>query len=249
MRWVEDENYHYNGKLIPYQVATVVPCECQYDKMFKRYNPTETFSTEEKKHLFTTAETDQDNRPHFEIAADFVRHIEKYKEIGQWLYIFGDEKRAKELSDKTGRDYSAYGTGKTYLMQCIANALAHRKIPGIYVDEEKLFGDIKATYSKGSDDNEWDVLERYYRVPVLMIDDMFTAPYTDWSEGKLFSILDHRVNDKKITIMTSNYAVGRIHQLLPKNGGKIASRINGQARLVEMIGPDRRDRKKKGKTA
>ncbi len=247
MKTVTDESYQYNGKMIPYQIATVVPCECHYDQVFKAYNPIEGFSATEKRHIFNQALIDEHNRIHFEIAVDFVRHIDENRKNGTWLYIFGEERRAKELNDRNRTNHSAYGTGKTYLMQCIANALSHRRIPGIFVTEEKLFGDIKATYNKGSGDSEWDVLDRYYKVPVLMIDDMFTAPYTDWSEGKLFSILDHRMNDKKVTIMTSNYAVGRIPDMLPKNGGKIASRINGQARLIEMIGPDRRNRK--GKTA
>ncbi|WP_318627086.1 ATP-binding protein [Paenibacillus polymyxa] len=244
-RWVEDDSYtDKNGKPIPREIATVELCSCFYERQFNNYNPTDGFSPKERTYLFMTATMDDYNRTQFYKAVDFVRNIEVHMQAGTWLYIFGDDERATEVQKKAGYEVSAYGTGKTYMMQCIANALAHRKIPGLYVTEEKLFSDIKSTYNRDSDESEEEVLQRYYRVPILMIDDIFTAPYKDWAEGKLFSILEERQNHSKVTIMTSNYATGRIRQRLPINGAKIASRINGQAELIEMIGPDRRPQRK-----
>lgn len=251
-RWVEDESYMYNGVPMRREVGTLRNCDCHYEQQFERYNAAAEFSEKEKGHTFRNAIVDAENEEIFKNAADFIRNIEKHMEWGTWLYIFGDEFRAKNLSEKNGKELSAFGTGKTYLMQCIANALSNRKIPSIYVNEEKLFGDIKATYERGSDENEQDVLRRYYSIPVLMIDDLFSAPYKDWAEGKLFSILDTRVNERKVTIITSNYATGRISSRLPVNGGKIASRITGQAQMIEMIGMDRRRmaaKKRKGESA
>lgn len=240
------------GYPFPVEVAKVEMCSCHFDKQFEKYNAAAGFTDKEKGFTFKTAVIDDENRPHFEIAVDFIKNIDNHLKWGTWLYLFGDEFRARNLSESNTKDYSAFGTGKTHLMQCIANALANRKIPSIYVKEEQLFTDIKATYDRGSDESEQDVLRRYYSIPVLMIDDLFTAPYKDWAEGKLFSILDERVDKKKITIITSNYAVGRISQRLPINGGKIASRISGQAQLIEMIGTDRRRtiaRKRRDETA
>ncbi|WP_244281071.1 DnaA ATPase domain-containing protein [Paenibacillus jilunlii] len=122
----------------------------------------------------------------------------------------------------------------------MANAFSYRKIPAIYVTEERLFSDIKATYNRASEDSEDEVLQRYYSVPILMIDDIFTAQYKEWAEGKLFSIIDERQKNNKVTIMTSNYSLGRIRERLPMNGGKIGSRIDGKAIQIEMLGPDRR---------
>lgn len=246
-KWVEDESYMYQGKPVRHQVATVVTCSCHLEKIQEKYAADASFSDKEKRHKFALATIDDENKPCFEMAIDFIKSIDRHLEWGTWLYIYGDGNRASDLAMKTGKDISAYGTGKTYLMQCVANALAHRKVPAIYVNEEKLFGDIKATYDRKNDENEQDVLKRYYTIPVLMIDDLFTSPYTDWAEGKLFSILDARVNDKKVTIITSNFATGRIEKRLPVNGGKIASRIVGQAQLIELIGMDRRKTMKKRK--
>jgi len=240
IRWVEREDYQYKGEPFRHQVAIIENCSCHYDRQFERYNAAAKFSSKEASHTFKTAIIDDENRPYFEVAVAFVRNIDQHMQDGTWLYLFGDEFRAKNESEKRGEQISAYGTGKTYLMQCIANALSVRKIPAIYVNEEELFGDIKATYDRNSDDSEQDVLRRYYSIPILMIDDLFSAQYTTWAEGKLFSILDARVDESKVTIITSNYATGRISNRLPVNGGKIASRIIGQAQLIEMIGTDRR---------
>ncbi|MBD7967723.1 P-loop NTPase family protein [Paenibacillus gallinarum] len=175
---------------------------------------------------------------------EFIKNIDSNLEQGTWIYIFGDEVRAEEEA-VTDPKITAYGTGKSFLLDCIANALSHRRIPGLYVTEEALYLDIKSTYSRGSEESETEALDRYYNVPVLLIDDLFTAPYKDWAEGKLYSILDERQKKGKITIMTSNYATGRIRNRLPVNGAKIASRIVGQAILIEMIGPDRREEEAK----
>lgn len=241
IEWVEDPDYlNSKGEPMRYEKAVLKLCECYYERMFEKYNASAGMKEGEQQHTFKNADIDEDNKPHYEIAIDFVKNIDKHRQWGTWLYIFGDEARANALNAKKGTKYSAYGTGKTYLMQCIGNALTLRKIPALYVREEKLFQDIKDTYDRNSDESEAEVLNRYYNVPILLIDDLFTAQYKDWAEGKLFSILDNRLHNKKITIITSNFALDRISQRLPMNGGKIASRILGESQLIEMIGPDRR---------
>lgn len=237
IRWVESGALDKFGKPMKVQVANVEPCTCLREKQFQKFNAASVLTDKEKNHTFKNAKIDQYNKEAFDIAVQYIKDIDDHLKNGDWLYIFGDDQR---VSDD---NLSAYGTGKTYLMQCIANALAHRKIPAIYVTEEELFGDIKSTYSRDSEESETEVLNKYYFVPVLMIDDIFTAQYKDWAEGKLFSIMDERDKNNKITIMTGNYAPYRIHHRLPINGKKIASRIKGKCGadgLIEMIGPDRR---------
>jgi DNA replication protein DnaC len=236
-KWVEDDYYP-----IPREVASIELCSCFYERQFREYNASEAFSSEEKQFTFKNATLDNHNREHYTIAVDFVKDIKRHMKEGTWIYIFGDEVRAEKDSEN-GLNVSAFGTGKTHLMLCIANAMSLRQIPALYVTETKLFGDIKSTYARDSEESEEEVLRRYYNVPILMIDDIFTESYKDWAEGKLFSILDERQKNNKVTIMTSNYATGRIHKRLPINGRKIASRITGQSIMIEMIGPDRREMK------
>lgn len=242
LEWVDSDILLKDGTYMKIERAKVDPhtgnpplCDCHYKKIFDKYHAALGMADEERKHTFKNAEIDEENRSHYEIAVEFVKNIDRHRERGTWLYIFGDETRAEEFS------CSAYGTGKTYLMNCIANALDHRRIPSLYVKEEDMFNDIKSTYNRNSDETESEVMDRYYKIPILFIDDLFSAQYNkEWAETKLFGILDNRMRDKKITIITSNYAANRIRERLPINGAKIASRIIGQCVQMEMIGKDRR---------
>jgi DNA replication protein DnaC len=234
-RWVDHPSYlDKNGDPIKEQVVKLDYCSCRYEKMFEKNNATAGMKDSEKSNTFENALIDEENEPHYRIASEFIKNIEKHRELGSWLYIFGDEQRAKE------KGLDAYGTGKSFLMQCIGNALTKRRIPAIYVTEDKLFQDIKDTYDRESAESESDVLRRYYNVPILLIDDLFSAQYKEWAEGKLYSILNTRKGDNKITIITTNYSPKRIRERLPINGAKIASRIIEESILIEMIGRDRR---------
>lgn len=237
LRWVEDATYtRADGKPMKREVTTVELCSCYYERQFQMYNPTDGLTDKEKGFTFKNAVMDEYNKGQLKIAFDFVQNIEDHMSKGSWMYIFGDQYRAEQ------KGVSAFGTGKTFLMICIANALANRKIPGIYATEEDLFSAIKDTYGKNSDETESEVLERFRKVPILMIDDIFSAQYKDWADDKLFSILNGREREGKVTIMTSNYELNRIPTRLQVNGAKLVSRIRGKIgeREIEMIGIDRR---------
>src|SRR5574341_290415 len=154
--------------------------------------------------------------------------------MGTWLYLYGDDERAK-LAGK-----AAFGTGKSHLTHCIGNYLTQNKYKAIYTTEDKLFEEIKATYNRDAEESETEVLWKYENVPILLIDDLFKSKTTDWTEDKLFHLLDKRICPGKVTIINSNYAPNRIELTMPKNGKAISSRIIGQAVMIEMIGKDRR---------
>lgn len=219
---------------MPYQVADVKTCECHYNKMFEQYNASAGMKPDERTHTFEASEIDIENRHHFVQCRGFVTNIDYHLENGSWLYICGDDERAQKLG------LSAFGTGKSHLTHCIGNKLTEMRQRAIYVTEDKLFEEIKATYSKNSDETEREVMHKYENVPILLIDDLFKSKTTDWTEDKLFHLLNHRMQPGKVTIINSNYAPNRVEVTMPKNGKAIASRILGQAILIEMIGKDRR---------
>jgi DNA replication protein DnaC len=233
-RWVEDPGYHYNGEPVKHQVATVIPCKCHTETVFEKYNASAGMKPDERLETFDAAEFDDDNRAALTQCRRFVESIDAHLQKGSWLYIYGDEDRAK----KAGK--GAYGTGKSYVTHCIGNHLTSIRQKAIYITEDKLFEEIKDTYNRSSNETESQVLWKYEHVPILLIDDLFKSKTTDWTEDKLFHLLDKRKGPGKVTIINSNYAPNRIELILPKNGPAIASRIIGEAVLIEMIGRDRR---------
>lgn len=234
IKWITDESYKFNGEPIPFQSADVKLCECQNEKIFDKYNASSGMKPDERERTFETAIIDNENRGWFLQCQKFVESIDDHLKAGSWLYLTGDDERAK----KEGK--AAFGTGKSYLTHCIGNYLTQKKYKAIYVTEDKLFEEIKNTYNKGSEETESEVLFRYQNVPILLIDDLFKSKTTEWTEDKLFHLLNNRQVPGKVTIINSNYATNRIELTMPRNGRAIASRIVGQAIMIEMIGTDRR---------
>jgi len=238
--WI-DTGREYNGKKILEQVILVDPvtklpplCKCQKKRIFEKYNASAGMKPNERERFFETAILDEENRQQYEQGKRIVETIDEHLKNGTIVYIFGDPARAEK------RQVSAYGTGKTYLTNCMGNELTRMQKQAIYVTEDKLFEEIKATYSRDSAESESDVLFRYYNVPILMIDDLFKSKSTEWTEDKIFHLLNQRMEPGKVTIINSNFAPNRIHQTFSKNGPAISSRILGQSILIELIGRDRR---------
>lgn len=211
-------------------------CECYQEKIFAKYNATAGMKPNEQLRTFEGEETviDEENKFAYVQARNFVKHIEEHLKEGTWLYIHGDPFRARE------KGTSGSGTGKSYLTHCIGNKLTEMKQRAIYVTEDKLFEEIRATYNKNSDETESQVMYKYQNVPILLIDDLFKSKITEWVEDKLFHLLNNRLRPGMVTIINSNFAPNRIEEQMPKNGVFVQSRIIGQAVLLEMIGKDRR---------
>jgi DNA replication protein DnaC len=222
---------------MPVQVSTVELCECQREAVFAKYSATSGMKPNERDRTFEGATVDEDNQLAFSQVRKFIEYIDQHLAAGSWLYIYGDEERAKK------ENKSAYGTGKSYVTHCAGNMLTAMKKKAIYVTEDKLFEEIKATYNRGADETESEVMFRYENVPILLIDDLFKSKTTDWTEDKLFHLLNNRQQPGRVTIINSNYAPNRISLTLPKNGPAIASRILEQSVLIEMVGTDRRRKK------
>lgn len=105
-----------------------------------------------------------------------------------------------------------------------------------------LMDDIKAAFH--DERSATEVLDRYSRYDLLVLDDLGKETPTDWVRSKLFQIVNRRYNDRKATIVTSQYGPD---QLVVRMGPKgrddavaIRSRLAEMCFLVEMQGRDRR---------
>ena len=97
-----------------------------------------------------------------------------------------------------------------------------------------LLGRIKHTFGKEGAD-EWEVLQTYKTVPLLVIDDMGKEPPTDWAISTVYSIVNARYEACLPTIVTTNYATGDlISRMTPKATGDDTTAIATVDRLLEM---------------
>ena len=89
----------------------------------------------------------------------------------------------------------------------------------------------------GGQESESSIIERYSAKKCLILDDMGAEKTSEWSIQTLYSIIDHRYRDEKQTLITSNLTLDEIAE---KVGDRIASRIAGMCKVVEIKGRDRR---------
>lgn len=164
------------------------------------------------------------------------RYVDKFRDNPENLYLFGTT-----------------GTGKTFLMSCIANELSNKGVNLVFIKAVKLF-ELMAQRrillnSFSPDPEEQDLVNRKFdlinKTGLLCIDDIgleakgLLNTYSD-----LIVLLDDRYNANLPVIMTSNL---KPSELAEDYDERIQSRITGNYQLLMFEGPDIRTRTAKGK--
>ena len=146
------------------------------------------------------------------------------------------------------------GSGKTHLLCAMVKAIIfsrwYRK-EVVFVTARNMLASIqrgfsrnKADYIKYLDDEDdlvmADCLETHYaEAELLALDDLGTEHVTDWAEGTLREILNHRYNELLPTYITSTHS---LETLAEKSSQQLASRIEGEYHIIKVCGTDRRTR-------
>ena len=73
---------------------------------------------------------------------------------------------------------------------------------------------------------------------VLALDDIGAARVTGWAQERLFEILNHRYNERRRTVLTTNLGAAELEERL---GDLIVARINGMGHLIAILGPNLRE--------
>lgn len=154
------------------------------------------------------------------------------------------------------------GTGKSYMAAAIlkdriySDALKHYQ--ELYYGKEKhgpqfaldrsskswewitvpeLLLSLRSSFKDKSDETEEGIIRQYSRVEWLILDDLGAEKSSEFTIQSLYLIIDRRYSEMRPTIITSNLSLGEISE---KVGDRIASRIAGMCKVVELKGKDRR---------
>ncbi|MBI2874300.1 MAG: ATP-binding protein [Firmicutes bacterium] len=128
------------------------------------------------------------------------------------------------------------GVGKTHLVSAIANSLVLGGVVPLYAVVADLLADLKSTYGEGeSPFTESHLLSRAREVSVLLLDDLGAERYSGWVGEKLFQIINYRYLHEKPTVITSNYDLEQLEEVV---GERIVSRIVEMCRPFYFFGPD-----------
>ena len=147
------------------------------------------------------------------------------------------------------------GVGKTHLAVGILQALILEKgVHGLFCDYRELLKEIQNSYNPQVATTELEILRPVFDAEVLVIDELGAAKPTDWVWDTVAHILNTRYNDKRTTIITTNYAdlpagaspgsargtngAMREETLGDRIGERMRSRLAEMCVVVEMSGND-----------
>jgi DNA replication protein DnaC len=95
---------------------------------------------------------------------------------------------------------------------------------------------IRSSFKSETSD-EIDLIKKYVKPEILIMDDLGTEKVTEWVMQTLYVIINSRYEEEKQTLITSNNSLDEIRKNL---NDKIASRITAMTDVIELKGIDRR---------
>lgn len=156
------------------------------------------------------------------------------------------------------------GVGKTHLAAALLGELVQAKdASGLFYDFRDLIRDIQETYSGDAGRSESEILAPVFDSDVVLFDELGAKRPTAWVEETIFSIVNNRYNNKKLTLFTSNFLDADEEEdgrqpmfkktdlfkkgddsLVDRIGYRLRSRIYEMCKVVPMEGDDYRKKVK-----
>jgi DNA replication protein DnaC len=187
-------------------------------------------------------------------------------------------KQAKLLTQALVREYPGSaerglllmgpsGVGKTHLAVSALKELIKRGHAGLFCDYRELLKEIQGSYNPASETTEMKILEPIRIAEILVLDDLGASKPSAWVLDIIGLVLNARYNEKRVTILSTNYydeTLGSVEPsgrlpggqrvavkedtLADRIGARMRSRLFEMSRTVEVFAPDfRRERTQAGR--
>ncbi len=142
----------------------------------------------------------------FTLVDRYIKNYLELEELGKGLYLYSE----------------IPGSGKTSMAIILANEIMNLFEKSIrYTTVEDIASTIKSTYNNQATLSEMDIIKGLVEVDLLILDDLGVENNSQWTESKVYPIIDKRNEQKKPTIFTANIPINR----LPYHS-RIKSRLN-----------------------
>lgn len=147
---------------------------------------------------------------------------------------------AKNFDPKTSGNLillGSVGTGKSFYAACVLNEVISNGYSGMFATVSDIAAELR-DFSRES-----ELRERIRRVDLLVLDDLGAErSNTDYSAQMRFDVINTRYQSGKPTVFTTNL---KTEQLFDKSGDvqtcRVLSRVREGAKLVPIVGDDRRN--------
>ena len=151
------------------------------------------------------------------------------------------------------------GAGKTHLAVAALKQIVQRGHSGFFYDYRELLKEIQDSYNADNQTTEMSVLEPVLKAEILVLDDVGSSKPSAWALETVGHILNTRYNEKRVTLLTTNFldldsagaaptspripgmrAPVMEDSLADRVGRRIRSRLYEMCRTVEISAPDYR---------
>lgn len=151
------------------------------------------------------------------------------------------------------------GAGKTHLAVAALKEIVQRGPSGLFYDYRELLKEIQDSYNAESQSTEMGVLDPVLKAEILVLDDVGSSKPSLWALETVGHILNTRYNEKRVTILTTNFLdadaaiapapAARVagmrsptieDSLTDRVGKRIRSRLYEMCRTIEISAPDYR---------
>jgi DNA replication protein DnaC len=147
------------------------------------------------------------------------------------------------------------GVGKTHLAVAAIKHLVSKGFHCLFCDYRELLKQIQNSYNPSVQVTELDLLRPVFETQVVLLDDLGAVKPSEWVWDTVSIILNTRYNEKRTTLITSNFLDGpsaaaeaafgprratREETLGDRVGERMRSRLFEMCRLVLVNGKDYR---------
>ena len=215
------------------------PCECLQKEVIKSLYTTEELNDILQKENFSTFNFDLYSN-NFVDEVTGVTALDNIKDVVTFCKEFVDN--FDNIDNNSILFYGRAGSGKTFLINCIAKELIEKSYSVIYLSAVQLF-DLLADYSfKRSNTTIYRQIsfDELLRCDLLIIDDLGTEMSNSFTESSLFDCLNERLIHQKSTIISTNFSLQELQQ---KYEERIFSRTAGNYTPLKIFGDDIRIKK------
>jgi DNA replication protein DnaC len=144
--------------------------------------------------------------------------------------------------------------------------MTERGAAALFYDYRDLLKQVQNSYNQSVSATELEILRPVFEAEVLVLDELGAAKPSDWVWDTVAHILNTRYNDRRTTIITTNYANSgplgaesgaggsaraamRDETLGDRIGERMRSRLQEMCVVVEMHGEDFRQKVKRARFA
>ena len=127
--------------------------------------------------------------------------------------------------------WGGFGTGKSFLAGCIANALMEQEVPVRMTNFARILNELNGSFSGRN-----DIVDRLCRYPLLIIDDFGMERGTEYTLEQIYNIVDSRYRSRKPLIVTTNLPLNEIRHPQDTAHARIYDRILEMCVPISCIG-------------